>query len=34
MENMDSADSAFLYDACWEHVGFNRVLRPEADAKN
>lgn len=34
MDNMDSADSAFLYDACWEHVGFNRILRPEADAKN
>lgn len=34
MDNMDSMDSAFLYDQCWDHVGFRVKVNVEADAKN
>lgn len=31
---MDSADTAALYDACWDHVGFAIKKSVENDAKN
>ena len=34
LENMDSADSAFLYDVCWDHVGFSATVKVETEAKN
>jgi hypothetical protein len=32
--SLDSADTGALYDACWEHVGFEVKRNPDADAKN
>ena len=31
---MDSADTAALYDSCWDHVGFAVKKSTENDAKN